>query len=130
MQMRDAARWYGEMDFISHFWNLLQIDTAEVALMIHEPIKPSRIRRAKIIARAAQQKVISGFDSALAPGYAEIPVELPVVISRAQKEEQSNREESCAPDFIVGAILFSLLASNQSEIISEMIPHSENWETP
>lgn len=127
---RDVLCWYGEMDFLRHFWNLLKIDSAEVSLMIHEPIKPSRIQRAKIIAQAAQQKVITGFDSAKASAIAVARAEVPVEFAAAREPQQSveapPNENEQAMDFIIGALLFSLFASNQSDAVSELIPHSEN----
>jgi 1-acyl-sn-glycerol-3-phosphate acyltransferase len=112
---RDLMCWYGEMNFLHHFWDLLRMDSAEVSLMIHEPIKPSRMQRAKIIAQAAQQKVISGFDSDQAAAK-----------EGSRVEEQIQIEKNHSTDFIIGALLFSLLASNQSETVSEMIPSNES----
>ncbi len=123
---RDLLCWYGEMDFLPHFWNLLKIDSAEVSLMIHEPIKPSRMQRAKIIAHAAQQKVISGFDSgnasAIAAARAEVLIEFAAAREQQPPVEQNRSENEQAMDFIIGALLYSLFASNQSETVSEMIP--------
>lgn len=116
---RELLCWYGEMDFFPHFWNLLQIDSAEVSLMIHKPVKTSRMRSAKIIARAAQEKVISSFDSdkssAIEAARAEVPVEFAAAREPMQTAEQTGDENDRATDFIVGALLYSLLTSEQNE---------------
>jgi hypothetical protein len=91
--------------------------------MIHEPIKPSRIQRAKIIAQAAQQKVISGFDSDQAA-----PID--AAQEGAPAGDQTQSEKSHTSDSIIGALLFSLLAENQSEMVNEKIPSSERCQTP
>ena len=42
--------------------------------------------------------------------------------ARARKAQLAEKENELPDDFIVGALLFSLLESNQSELISEMLP--------
>jgi 1-acyl-sn-glycerol-3-phosphate acyltransferase len=39
---RDQIYWYGEMAFMSHFWNLLGLQTIEVSVTIHPKIETSR----------------------------------------------------------------------------------------
>ena len=36
---RDRIYWYGDMDFISHFWKLLALRKVEVSVTIHSPIE-------------------------------------------------------------------------------------------
>ncbi len=123
---RDLVCWYGDMDFLRHFWDLLKISSAEVSMMVHDPIKPSRARGAKTIADITRQRVRSGFDTdmaaAVAAAQAEVPVEFAEAREQSQAVEQSITVDDRATDFIIGALLYSLFASNQSEIVSEMIP--------
>jgi 1-acyl-sn-glycerol-3-phosphate acyltransferase len=60
----DAVCWYGEMDFARHFWNLLNIESAEVSLTIDEPIEATRARRAKALADAARDRIFRNFKNA------------------------------------------------------------------
>jgi 1-acyl-sn-glycerol-3-phosphate acyltransferase len=57
----DTVCWYGEMDFTRHFWNLLNIESAEVALIINDPIKPSRAQRAMVLAGEARERIFRSF---------------------------------------------------------------------
>ncbi len=41
---RDLIYWYGDMDFLSHFWALLAVRNIEVSVDIHPPIESSRFR--------------------------------------------------------------------------------------
>ncbi len=41
---RDLIYWYGDMDFLSHFWALLAVRDIEVSIDIHPPIESSRFR--------------------------------------------------------------------------------------
>jgi 1-acyl-sn-glycerol-3-phosphate acyltransferase len=59
-ELLNLVCWYGDMDFAPHFWELLKIESAEVSLMINEPIKPVRKQRAKALAEAARERVING----------------------------------------------------------------------
>lgn len=59
---RDRVCWYGDMEFMPHFWDFLTVDSAEFSVVIHESIRPLRMQGARSIAQAAEQKVISGFD--------------------------------------------------------------------
>src|SRR5262249_26482676 len=60
----DTVCWYGEMDFTRHFWNLLSIESAEVALIINEPIKAARPSRANALASAARERIFRSFANA------------------------------------------------------------------
>jgi 1-acyl-sn-glycerol-3-phosphate acyltransferase len=71
----DLLCWYGEMDFAPHFWKLLNIESAEISLMINEPIKPVRAQRARDLARVARERILRNFTNAdaIAAARAESP---------------------------------------------------------
>jgi 1-acyl-sn-glycerol-3-phosphate acyltransferase len=54
---RDLLCWYGEMNFLTHFWTLLNLDSVEVSLMIHGPIEPAGHRRATPLAQIAEERI-------------------------------------------------------------------------
>jgi 1-acyl-sn-glycerol-3-phosphate acyltransferase len=118
-QTREALCWYGEMDFLPHFWNLLKIDSAEVSLMFHQPIKTSREYGAEAIARRVQYEVSNGFDhdkaSAIEAARAEVPVEFAAAREQSQTSEPAENEDERAADVIIGALLHSLFAPNKDE---------------
>jgi lyso-ornithine lipid O-acyltransferase len=60
----DIVCWYGETDFALHFWNLLNIESAEVALIINEPIEPARAQEANALARVARERIFRTFANA------------------------------------------------------------------
>jgi len=130
----DLVCWYGETDFASHFWNLLKIDSAEVSLMINEPLQPVREQRAKALAEAARERVFRSFMNAdaIAAARAEVPVEFAraeMTPQSSQKIGQIGNENATAEDFIVGAMLFSLFSSSQGEpgeMAREMRAQREN----
>ena len=39
-ETRDALCWYGEMDFVRHFWRLLHLPSAEAVLLALPPLEP------------------------------------------------------------------------------------------
>ena len=41
---RDKIYWYGDMEFVSHFWNLLALRSIEVAVKFHPPIETARYK--------------------------------------------------------------------------------------
>ncbi len=127
----DMVCWYGEMEFAGHFWNLLNIESAEVSLMINEPIKPVRGQRAKDLAEAARERVFRSFTNAdeIAAARAEVPIEFARAETTPGSEDRIGNEPGTAADFIVGALLFSLFSSNHDEpgeMVKEIIPQSEN----
>jgi 1-acyl-sn-glycerol-3-phosphate acyltransferase len=73
----DTVCWYGEMEFAHHFWNLLNIESAEIALMINEPIEAARARGARVLAQEAHERVFRSFANtgAVVAASAEVPVE-------------------------------------------------------
>jgi 1-acyl-sn-glycerol-3-phosphate acyltransferase len=96
----DTVCWYGETNFAPHFWNLLNIESAEVVLIIDEPIEPARAQGAEILARLARERIFRNFANpgAITDAGAEVPVELPVglpvgLIDFAEAEEWPRPEE-------------------------------------
>jgi 1-acyl-sn-glycerol-3-phosphate acyltransferase len=41
---RDAVYWYGDMEFVGHFWNLLGLKTIDVVVKIHPAIETPRYK--------------------------------------------------------------------------------------
>src|SRR5215475_14791292 len=127
----DTVCWYGEMDFARHFWNLLNIESAEVSLMINEPIKPARARRAKVLAQIARERIFRSFANAdaISAARAEVPVEFARAEACPQPEGRPGNEPATAEDYIVSAMLFSFFAPSSSgpgEPIREATPQGEN----
>jgi 1-acyl-sn-glycerol-3-phosphate acyltransferase len=119
-QTREALCWYGEMDFLPHFWNLLKIDSAEISLMFHQPIKTSRKYGAEAIARRTQYEVANGFDydkvSAIEAARAEVPVEFAAAHEQSQTLEPAENEDDRTADILIGALLHSLFAPDKDEM--------------
>src|SRR5215813_6589055 len=69
----DLVCWYGEMDFARHFWTLLSVESAEVSLVINEPINSARPQRAMALARAARERIFRSFTN-VDDARAEVPV--------------------------------------------------------
>jgi 1-acyl-sn-glycerol-3-phosphate acyltransferase len=123
----DLVCWYGEMDFARHFWRLLDIQSAEVLLMINEPIEPVRARRAKALAQIARERILRSFMNAeaIAAASAEVPVEF----ARAEDHStdgMTGNETSTAADYLIGALLFSHFSPGRSETIREATSSIEN----
>jgi lyso-ornithine lipid O-acyltransferase len=126
----DTVCWYGEMNFARHFWNLLNIESAEVSLMINESIKPARAQRAKVLAQLARERVFRSFANAdaISAARAEVPIEFAKAETGPQPEERPGNEPATAEDYIVGAMLFSFFSSTSSgqEPVLEASPQGEN----
>ncbi len=127
----DTVCWYGEMNFALHFWNLLNIESAEVSLMIDESIKPARAQRAKVLARMARERIFRSFANAdaIAAARAEVPIEFARADACPHSEERTGNEPATAEDYIVGAMLFSFFSpssSSQGEPLREATPQREN----
>lgn len=87
----DTVCWYGEMDFARHFWNLLNIKSAEVSLTINEPIEAARAQRAKVLAQAAREQILRSFTNAdAARAYARGTL----AMSRGGRNHESGREKT------------------------------------
>lgn len=112
----DMVCWYGEMNFALHFWNLLNIESAEVALIINEPIKPARLQRANVLAQAARERILRSFANAeaIAAARAEVPVEFARAEAALPPEEWPGNEPTTAEDYMLGALLFSFFSSSSS----------------
>jgi len=61
---RDKIYWYGEMDFMTHFWRLLALRNIEVAVKFHAPIDTSHYKNTsmnrKQLSRACYHAIASG----------------------------------------------------------------------
>jgi lyso-ornithine lipid O-acyltransferase len=123
----DMVCWYGEMDFARHFWNLLNIESAEVSLMINEPIKPARAQRAKVLAQMARERIFRSFANAeaIAAARAEVPVEFARAEACSRSEDRAGNETATVEDYLVGALLFSFYSSSRGETAQEAAPRSE-----
>lgn len=57
----DNFAWYGDMDFISHFWNLLKTSDNEAKLVFHDEITPEPQDSRKAIAKKCEDVIYEGF---------------------------------------------------------------------
>jgi lyso-ornithine lipid O-acyltransferase len=89
----DTVCWYGEADFALHFWNLLNIESAEVALIIDEPIKPALAQRAEALAQEARERIFRTFANAVATTRAQASIDLVECVEFAGAEPCSRPEE-------------------------------------
>jgi lyso-ornithine lipid O-acyltransferase len=127
----DTVCWYGEMNFARHFWDLLNIESAEVSLMIDQSIKPARAQRAKDLARLARERIFRSFANAdaISAARAEVPIEFARADACPHSGEQTRNEPATAEDYIVGAMLFSFFSSSssgQTEPLRDATPQGEN----
>jgi len=124
----DLVCWYGEMDFAPHFWKLLSIESAEVSLMINEPIKPVRDRRAKALAQLARETILRNFTNAdaIAAARAEVPVEFARAEERSRSDGQTEIETATAADYLICALLFSHFSAGRNETIGEATSQCES----
>jgi 1-acyl-sn-glycerol-3-phosphate acyltransferase len=58
---RDLVCWYGDMTFISHFWNLLQITSCTVRIIRHESINSVEHQSPKDLSTISYHAVYQGF---------------------------------------------------------------------
>lgn len=91
----DTVCWYGEMNFALHFWNLLNIESAEVALIVDEPIKPTRSQRADVIARAARERIVGRYakTGVIAAAHARATIESVELVTLTGAEAWSQPEK-------------------------------------
>jgi 1-acyl-sn-glycerol-3-phosphate acyltransferase len=124
----DMVCWYGEMDFARHFWNLLNINSAEVSLMVNESIAPARAQRAKAVAQMARERIFRSFTNADdgASAHVKVAFEFARAEDCSRPEERDGNEHATAMDLIIGALLLSFFSSGQGETIREAAPQSEN----
>lgn len=90
-QTRDLCCWHGEMEFVSHFWNVLALHQIEVFLEAHEMLNPPHIITTQELARRAHEKVAHRFVAPATP-------------------TSTTGETIDAPgEFLLGAVLLSLV---------------------
>lgn len=53
---RDLVYWYGDMEFLSHFWELLAVRRIEVTVRIHAAIQSSRYKNDSLGRKALSQR--------------------------------------------------------------------------
>jgi 1-acyl-sn-glycerol-3-phosphate acyltransferase len=92
----DTLCWYGDMDFALHLWNLLSIESAEVALIINEPIKPARPLRANALAGAARERIFKNFTNAgaIASIRADVQIEFAEAEACSRLEEWPGKKRA------------------------------------
>ncbi|MBX2810126.1 MAG: 1-acyl-sn-glycerol-3-phosphate acyltransferase [Cellvibrionaceae bacterium] len=64
--IRDHYAWYAKMPFFSHFFNALGMATAEVKVILHEPVALNQFASRKACAHYCWQKVSDGLSASLA----------------------------------------------------------------
>ncbi len=123
----DLLCWYGDMDFAPHFWKLLSIESAEVSLMIDEPIKSVRPRSANDLARLAHERILRSFSNADAidAARAEVPVEFARAESLTQPNDQTANESTTATDYLIGALLYSHFTAGRNDTIGDGTSENE-----
>lgn len=89
-ETRALCCWYGEMEFVSHFWRVLALDQIKVSLEVHPVLNPPHTTTAKELARLAHEKVARRF---AAP---------PTTTSTTESIDAST-------EFLLGAVLLSLV---------------------
>lgn len=60
-QTRDWLCWYGEMEFVRHFWHLLSLRTATADVIVHEPLSVNRRVQPQALTLQAQNCCASRF---------------------------------------------------------------------
>ncbi len=86
---RDLCCWHGEMEFVSHFWDVLALQTIEVSLEAHDMLNPPHSFTAQELARHTQEKVARAAASATTPTITE--------------------SIDASGEFLLGAVLLSLV---------------------
>lgn len=59
-ESRDSVCWYGAMDFLPHFWNLLAVESAVAAVITHRVLTPAHNVTAQELAQQCFDAVSSG----------------------------------------------------------------------
>jgi len=62
---RDTIYWYGDMDFMTHFWKLLAMRSIEVAVKFHAPIDTTRYKNSSVSRKQLSQTCYSAIASGL-----------------------------------------------------------------
>ena len=89
-EKRACCCWYGEMDFVSHFWRVLALKQIGISLEVHPMLNPPHSTTAQELARLAHEKVARRF---IAP---------PTTTSTTENLDTAN-------EFLLGAVLLSLI---------------------
>jgi lyso-ornithine lipid O-acyltransferase len=90
-QTRDLCCWHGEMEFVSHFWQMLALRRIEVFLEAHPVLNPPHNITAPELAHRAHKKVARRFTTTSASA-------------------STTTESLDAPsEFLLGALLMSLV---------------------
>jgi lyso-ornithine lipid O-acyltransferase len=62
---RDEIYWYGDMDFMHHFWHLLTLRSVEVAVRFHAPIETARYKNSSVSRKQLNQACYNAIASGL-----------------------------------------------------------------
>ena len=57
---KDIVCWYGNMEFIEHFWNVLRQKSMRVSVVTHAPIHSHNESSLQMLAQSVHQKVVAG----------------------------------------------------------------------
>ncbi len=90
-QTRDLCCWHGEMEFVSHFWQVLSLSSIAVFLEVHAMLNPPHPVTAHELAQRAQEKVARRFAPTSAP------------------TSTTNDAIDASGEFLLGAVLLSLV---------------------
>lgn len=63
--MRPIYAWYGDMEFVPHFWHLLGFGRFRVDLMVHDPVNPNLFSSRKELAQYCERVITDGFSRLL-----------------------------------------------------------------
>jgi lyso-ornithine lipid O-acyltransferase len=63
---RDKVYWYGDMDFMPHFWGLMALRRIEVAIQLHTPIETAQYKNNSVSRRQLCQACHNAIASGLA----------------------------------------------------------------
>ena len=64
--MRPLYAWYGDMDFVPHFWQLLGLGRFEVEITVHDAVTLEGFESRKKLARHCEREITSGFSRSIA----------------------------------------------------------------
>lgn len=99
-QSRDQCCWYGEMNFLTHFWQLLAVPSMQISVEFHSLMKTSAQTNSREVALQAQQQITENFeitDCTITKKPCPVSIET----------------ESTGSDFAIGGLLYALLTHGQ-----------------
>jgi 1-acyl-sn-glycerol-3-phosphate acyltransferase len=76
---RDKIYWYGDMDFMTHFWGVLGLRSIEVAVRLHPPIETSHYKNNSVSRKQLSQACYHAIASGLQ--HDRKPVRTPLTLS-------------------------------------------------